>query len=128
MKSMVVSKFYSRLEKLGLKKHKCSEEEIKYLESMNEIEQCDALNAETDFIIDRLSIKMKISFLVATILLFSGVFFLQHNMIWLFVISLLLTGSILIVANRLRSKIQIQKLTRIIFDDVRSGVSQKMFR
>jgi len=125
---MVVSKFYSRLEKLGLKKHKCSEEEIKYLESMNEIEQCDALNAETDFIIDRLSIKMKISFLVATILLFSGVFFLQHNMIWLFVISLLLTGSILIVANRLRSKIQIQKLTRIIFDDVRSGVSQKMFR
>jgi len=125
---MVVSKFYSRLEKVGLKKHKCSVEEIEYLESLNEIDQCDALNAETDFIIDRLSIKMNLLFMIVTIFVFSSMFFLQHSMIWLFIVSLLFIVATLIVANRLKSKIQIQKLTKIIFVDVKDNVTQKMFR
>ena len=61
MKSLIVSKFYSDLEKLGLKKHKVSQEEFDFLELHNIYEKSDIMNQETDFVINRMIIKTHIA-------------------------------------------------------------------
>ena len=47
--SIIVQKFYSRCEKLGLKQHKVTQEEVDFLEEMSDIEQCKAFCDEADY-------------------------------------------------------------------------------
>lgn len=49
MESIIVNKFYSGLEKSGLKRHKPSAEEVEYLNSLGDIQQCDAFIDEIDY-------------------------------------------------------------------------------
>jgi hypothetical protein len=49
MESVIVNRFYSRLEKSGLKRHKPSEAEIEFLDSLGDIQQCDAFIDEIDY-------------------------------------------------------------------------------
>jgi len=59
--SDIVKRFYSPLEKLGLKKHKHSQVELDYLSGFDITEQMDKYVDEADFNINRVSIKFHVS-------------------------------------------------------------------
>jgi len=79
--SDIVKKFYSPLEKLGLKKHKNNQIELEYLNGFDIPEQMKKYVDEADFNINRISIKFHISrglsifFLIISILTFTFAWF-----------------------------------------------------
>lgn len=104
MKSVIVSKFYSRLEKLGLNKHKVSESEVKFLDSLSNKEQVEALNDEIDFKINRLNIKMHLCMIIILIIIFLSI----YTIFWILV-SIVIPA---IIFNRYRTFVKIQKMVK----------------
>jgi len=128
MKSIIVSKFYSKLEKLGLKKHQCSNDEIKYLESLNEIEQCEVFNDESDFIINRLNFKLISSIFVAVLFILLSFLFLLQDNILLSIIFLIFGVICFFYTKIIKIKIDIQSLLKKIFNDAKSNIIQNIYK
>lgn len=55
MESVIVNKFYSKFEKLGLKQHKSTNDELDFLSKMGDLEQCDAFLDEYDYNISKVT-------------------------------------------------------------------------
>jgi len=79
--SDIVKRFYSPLEKLGIKKHKCNQDEVDYVDRFDTIEQLKKYVDEADFNITRISIKfhtsrgLSVLFLILAISSFSFAWF-----------------------------------------------------
>jgi len=56
--SNIVDKFYTDFEKMGLKRHKPSDEEVKYLESLDNNNMSIELINESNFLIQRIKFKL----------------------------------------------------------------------
>jgi len=125
---MIVSKFYSRLEKLGLKKHKVIQDEVEYLSTLPQMEQFELFSNESDFIIERLRIKMNI-FLSFSILFILLTFYLIVSQIYIPIIATSLCFLIFLVfTKRYKTKMEIKSLGKYILKDIQKRVIDKSFR
>jgi len=127
MKSLIVIKFYTKLEKLGLKSHRATAQEIKYLKTISKVEQCDAFYQEAQFKIKRVKLKFKISFFSLIILFISNVFLTTSSMYWLFPVNLIGIVLFLILLNRYRNVAYKYNIEYGIFKSAKENAINEIF-
>ena len=125
---MIVNKFYSKLEKLGFKEHKATDEEIKYLEGLSKVDQCQEFCNESNFNIDILKTKIKISHLLILTLIILSTFLFTTGVYWWFLATFLSIGVILIFIKHFKNKIDVHQMMVNMFSDVRKDDLAKSFR
>jgi len=79
--SNIIDKFYTDIEKIGFKKHKISDNEIKYLESLDKDTMSLELINETEFHIQRIKIKLIFTKIFSLFFLLLSLINLNFNII-----------------------------------------------
>ena len=128
MNNLIVSKFYSNLEKLGIKKHKTSNDEIEFLNKFNEIKQCDILCQEVDFNISRLNIKIKILFVFLVAILGVGFMFFCYNYNFIFFLSIVFSGGLYLWMKKFTNKIDVYRIEKKLLKSSKTSTLQNIFR
>ncbi len=128
MDSVIVNKFYSKLERLGFKKHKVTNREIKYLDGLSKINQCQEFCNESNFNIDRLKIKIKILRFIIYILVIFLIFFIISELYWLFLGLFLTIGFMLLFMRYFKNKMNVYLIIFNIFNDAKYEDLIKYFK
>jgi len=89
--SNIINKYYTKLERIGLKKHQITKNEIQYLESLSKHDRNIELINESDFNINRIKFKKSYSKIFSLILLLLSIKYYNYNIsILLIIISIIL--------------------------------------
>lgn len=128
--SELVSLFYTPLEKLGLKKHKHTQDELDYLDKFNRHEQCEIFKEEYDFNINRIIKKNKFAksvFVFSFLFLISLLLNTQYlNWISFSILSVSIVASFMVIL-RYKMKIDIIKIQKNFFTMEKERLIEKTF-
>lgn len=109
--SDIVKRFYSPLEKLGFKKHNHTQEEIEYLNSFEMVDQMSKYVDESDFNINRISIKFHISRGISIFLFVLAT--LSFSFFWIVPTTLFLLSVVLyVISNHLDTALFVWKVQK----------------
>lgn len=127
--SKIVELFYTPIERIGIKKHKHTQDELDYLEKFNNYEQCEIFKEEADFNINLSYKKIKIAKFV---IVFSIVLFFLLSFIniinWITIlIPLILTILSIIFILRCKVKIDVFRIEKNIFCAAKETFIKKTF-
>ena len=98
MKSKIINKFYTQLEKLGLKKHKVSKEEYDFLDGLSDFEQLKLLDDEDIYNLRRVRIKFYAMRSVAILLVITGLSIITIN--WLLTVVLIVFSVVAFIISK----------------------------
>ncbi|MBN1186811.1 MAG: hypothetical protein JXB49_31325 [Bacteroidales bacterium] len=128
MQNPIVNKYYTRFEKLGLKKHKVPQEEIDFLEKLSPDEQFIAFIEENRFKKKRIQIKRTITNIICFLVFMAMIILLlEYYFLWAG-LAFIILAALLIISKRYQTRSEIYDYELAFHKMMQKSLLEKTFR